>query len=103
MATNNRKRAIPINRSADGRLRGYAGQQRRKRWLRNHPLCVHCEARHELTVATEVDHVIALSNGGADDTSNLQSLCHVCHVAKTLEDLNIKPRSIIGIDGYVQD
>lgn len=64
---------------------------------------MHCEARNELTVATEVDHVIALCNGGIDDDANLQSLCHVCHVAKTLVDLNIKPRSIVGNDGYVID
>ena len=30
----------------------------------------------------EVDHVVPLSQGGDDDSSNVQVLCHECHVKK---------------------
>lgn len=99
MANQQASRAIQANRSAD-RLRGYAGQQRRKRWLRNNPMCVHCLAAGELVLAQEIDHIVSLHAGGVDDETNLQSLCHVCHVAKTLLDMNIKKRTKIGIDGF---
>ena len=65
------------------RLRGRRGMERRARWLREHPLCEHCEGRNVVTAATEVDHVTPLWRGGADDESNLSSLCTSCHAAKT--------------------
>lgn len=34
----------------------------------------------------EVDHIIPLSQGGADVTSNLQLLCTVCHRSKTVAE-----------------
>lgn len=47
--------------------------------LRDGGKCVECRSR-----ATEVDHVIEIQDGGAEfELSNLQSLCHRCHVAKT--------------------
>lgn len=65
------------------RLRGEAGVKRRLRWLNEHPLCVHCEQAGWITAAAEVDHIIPLHEGGADDESNLQSLCQPCHALKT--------------------
>jgi 5-methylcytosine-specific restriction protein A len=60
-----------------------------------------------LTAATQVDHVIALVNGGADDDSNRQSLCDDCHKAKTRDDVRIRDGKaalpIIGVDGYPID
>lgn len=34
----------------------------------------------------EVDHVLALEDGGRDEYSNVQTLCHRCHVEKTTEE-----------------
>jgi 5-methylcytosine-specific restriction protein A len=65
------------------RLRGRAGVERRARWLCLHPLCLHCEQQGRTTVAITPDHITPLENGGADDETNLQSLCKACHDIKT--------------------
>jgi 5-methylcytosine-specific restriction protein A len=61
------------------RLRGRAAVERRARWLRLHPLCEQCESVGRVTAADVVDHRIPLWKGGADDESNLQSLCQTPH------------------------
>ena len=53
-----------------------------------------------ITLATDLDHIIALENGGTNDESNYQGLCSPCHKTKTLKDLNYKPKQTIGLDGY---
>lgn len=65
------------------RLRGRAAVKRRAKWLTFHPLCVHCEAKGLITRAVTPDHITPLEMGGADDETNLQSLCQPCHDAKT--------------------
>lgn len=65
------------------RLRGRAAVARRLRWLQAHPLCCMCEAEGRVTAATVPDHRIPLWKGGADDETNLQSLCAEHHDAKT--------------------
>ena len=55
--------------------------------LRQQPLCAHCMARGIMAEATEVDHIIALCNGGEDTIGNMQSLCVECHLIKTRADL----------------
>lgn len=67
-------------------MRGYAGVKRRDLFLWMHPLCVHCEGNGLTTVATEVDHIVALNQGGEDEWNNLQGLCHECHAKKTAEE-----------------
>lgn len=70
------------------RQRGRAAVENRKRiLLRDCGLCLICQRLGLLTVAVEVDHIIALVNGGSDDDSNKQSLCKACHQLKTAEDL----------------
>lgn len=59
---------------------------RRARWLREHPLCVACEAQGRTTAAQEVDHIIELCDGGADEEGNFQSLCIEHHKAKTADE-----------------
>ena len=46
----------------------------------------HC--RKELpAIATQVDHIVQVSNGGAfDDLDNLQAACEPCHSAKTMRE-----------------
>lgn len=43
--------------------------------------CVKCGATAQNTVL-EVDHILALCNGGSNDLDNLQTLCHLCNVGK---------------------
>jgi 5-methylcytosine-specific restriction protein A len=68
------------------RLRGTSNQNRRKRWFAEHPFCVKCTAEGESRLATILDHIRALSEGGADEDSNLQGLCKTCHDAKTADE-----------------
>ncbi len=67
--------------------RGYNGAWRRFRagYLSRHPLCVHCAARHQITVATDVDHIVPLrlAPDRKYDETNLQALCAPCHAVKT--------------------
>ena len=49
-------------------------------YIGQHPLCEMCGRAK----ATEVDHKRELRDGGAAmSTSNLQALCHRCHMGKT--------------------
>ena len=41
-------------------------------------VCAHCESTERL----EVDHVIPVSRGGADDVDNYQPLCRACNLRK---------------------
>lgn len=68
------------------RMTGRRLQARRQRWFRQAPLCVHCQRDGRATMATQLDHIIALDNGGPDIESNLQGLCDECHVIKTAKD-----------------
>jgi 5-methylcytosine-specific restriction protein A len=52
--------------------------------LAGQPLCVQCETEGRVTLATDVDHVVAKSKGGDDSLDNLQALCHECHSKKTV-------------------
>lgn len=70
--------------------RGYDADWRRVRLLalkRDKYLCVHCLAAGRVTSAFDVDHIIALCDGGARlDIDNLASLCRPCHRTKTAAD-----------------
>ena len=44
--------------------------------------CRECK-RHMPACDLEVDHVVALADGGADYDGNVQVLCKSCHVIKT--------------------
>jgi 5-methylcytosine-specific restriction protein A len=59
-------------------------QRVRRAKLTDSPLCEHHLARGETVAATEVDHIVRASRGGAwFDADNLQSLCKPCHSRKT--------------------
>lgn len=51
--------------------------------------CKKCKNILEATY--EIDHIIALEDGGNNNIDNLQALCRNCHGKKTMED-NIKRR-----------
>ena len=82
------------------RISGERWQKIRSTFLRSNPLCVACQDAGRITAATELDHKLALINGGADEPGNYQALCHECHAAKTRIDLGQKARPAIGIDGW---
>lgn len=80
------------SRATDYRIRGRELQRIREHHFREHPLCVHCIARGIVTPATELDHIVALVNGGTDTPDNRQGLCTNCHAAKTAQDLAVSPK-----------
>lgn len=82
------------------RIRGRELQEIRKRHFEQFPLCVECQRLGRIRLATELDHIKALCNGGTDTPDNRQGLCSKCHEAKTAKDLGYKVRQAIGIDGY---
>lgn len=58
-------------------------------FLKRHPLCQDPDGVHggRPVPATDVDHIKARRDGGGDDWSNLQALCHSCHSRKTAREL----------------
>ena len=74
-----------LQRSTDARRpsaakRGYgaAWQRIRAEHLIMEPMCCECGS-----MASEVDHIISLRDGGTNDHANLRSLCKPCHSRHT--------------------
>lgn len=91
-------RCFDCRRDRDS-LRGTSGQRgygspiwRRVRaeHLRAEPSCRFCGA-----IATDVDHIRPLSQGGTHDAANLRSLCHSCHSRRTLADTRLMAQGIV--------
>ena len=82
------------------RLRGRPLQTLRRRLLSAQPLCVACQRAGRLNLASELDHIVALVNGGGNEEENLQGLCAPCHVDKTALDLGQRVKPVIGLDGW---
>lgn len=86
--TSNIQQSIPHNiptsklRKVSDQLKKIVASQ--QRWN-----CRKC--KNILDATYEVDHIIALEDGGNNDIQNLQALCRNCHGKKTMED-NIKRR-----------
>lgn len=90
---------LPINQRSK-RQRGRKGVEIRKKYLEEHPFCVKCLEEKIYTPAVEVDHIVALQNGGEDIESNKQGLCEEHHKEKTFIDKGYKKRVKIGEDGF---
>lgn len=92
----------------DDRLRGRKLQEIRARFFAASPLCERCKANGRLRLATQLDHRVALANGGPDfhqpgGHENKQGLCDPCHAEKTAEDLGYSKPQRIGLDGFPID
>lgn len=79
--------ATAEQRRQNSHQRGYTRQwsNASKRFLAANPWCVHCEARGEMTPATDTDHKIP-HRGNLQllwDPNNWQALCKSCHSIKT--------------------
>lgn len=76
------RRGYDTNRPSAAK-RGYdrAWYKMRGHFLKQNPVCEVCGDK-----ATEVDHVIALAEGGPNDDSNFSALCHSCHSRKTVRE-----------------
>ena len=85
------------------RIRGRMLQRMRANVLIHNPLCIECQSIGRTTAATQVDHIVALVNGGQDSVSNMQALCDECHRLKTADDLGNKRRSGSDARGYPTD
>ena len=75
------------------RLRGRTLQRLRAALLRDNPLCVVCASAGKTSEAIELDHIVALVNGGTNDPENMQGLCRSCHQDKTSRDMGFEPRT----------
>jgi 5-methylcytosine-specific restriction protein A len=83
------------------RVRGRRLQAIRARHFKANPLCVMCQAKGKVSLAVELDHIIALTNGGEDTDENRQGLCTECHAAKTREDMGYAERTQFDARGRV--
>lgn len=59
-----------------------AYQRQRLSILDSEALCRYCFNRGQITAATVLDHIIALSLGGSNDPANLAPACKTCNDAK---------------------
>jgi 5-methylcytosine-specific restriction endonuclease McrA len=89
------------------RIRGTTLQAIRRTHFRRHPYCVACLAKTPsvIRIASELDHVIPLHQGGIDSLNpfvNRQGLCADCHEQKSTVERGHKyrPKSRVGMDGY---
>lgn len=48
-----------------------------------------CQGCGRVTQDLELDHIVNIAQSGAEDESNLQSLCVPCHKEKTLNESRI--------------
>lgn len=68
-------------------------------WARD-PHCVDCQELTSYPAGFELDHEVALVNGGLDTDDNSAVRCVACHEAKTRRDLGQRERVEIGADGW---
>lgn len=56
--------------------------------------CQYCGA-HPPSVVLHIDHILAVSKGGANSIENLITACEPCNLGKGARDLNVAPKKLI--------
>lgn len=83
------------------RISGRALQALRLRLWTENPKCAMCGKVTVYPSGFELDHKVALINGGTNEDSNLEILCpSPCHELKTDKDLGHTSKQQIGLDGW---
>jgi 5-methylcytosine-specific restriction protein A len=77
--------------SADVRMPGYTRMKRNER-IRERDGYI-CQMCRRPTAKGEVDHIVALKDGGTEVDANCQLLCVECHKDKTAKDMGWKIRA----------
>ena len=85
------------------RITGRKLQARRLRVWSRDPHCTDCGELTSYPHGFELDHDVALVNGGSDTEANCKVRCLPCHEAKTRRDLGQRERVEIGADGWPVD
>ena len=88
--------------ATEKRITGTTLQNLRKRWFASNPLCVKCQSKDIVRLATQLDHIKPLHKGGTNSDDNYQSLCVECHdeKSKTERGHTYKSKRTIGLDGW---
>ena len=80
-------RLAPPKRVRESRTTGRALQKRRLAVWSRDPHCAHCRQLTVFPSGFNLDHILALGNGGEDTDANSQVLCLACHGKKTRRDI----------------
>lgn len=80
-------RLQPASTASEQRMTGRRLQERRLRVWSKDPHCVDCGNLTRYPDGFELDHEVALVNGGADTEENSRVRCLPCHAAKTRRDM----------------
>lgn len=79
------------------RVGGGRWKRFRDQVLAEEPICKLCDAKDRVSLATEVDHIKPLWDGGLEfDRANTQPLCCDCHIIKTSEEATLRSKRFNG-------
>lgn len=68
---------------------GHDWDKLRNSFIQENPYCAECDRQGLVRLASEVDHIepfTSVDDPKRLDRDNLQSLCHRCHIIKTIRD-----------------
>lgn len=68
--------------------RSFTERQRAELFSACAGICANCRRKIRAGMDWDIDHRIALADGGTNDDDNLQVLCDLCHSAKTTDDMS---------------